>query len=142
MDDAPGVQVVESPQQLPNDLEDLLLLEDAEFLLEGEEGILCVFEYDVEVRRCGVVVVEFYYVLVVGKCEYLDLPDEVLHDLLGVLKGDRFLGEERVGLLLLHQVDEGVRAHSDALDAVEEELLGGVDMRGWLFGGRLGLLCG
>lgn len=50
MDDAPGVQVVESPQQLPNDLEDLLLLEDAEFLLEGEEGILCVFEYDVEVR--------------------------------------------------------------------------------------------
>ena len=88
MDDAPGVQVVESPQQLPNDLEDLLLLEDAEFLLEGKEGILCVFEYDVEVRRCGVVVVEFYYVLVVGKCEYLDLPDEVLHDLLGMLKGD------------------------------------------------------
>ena len=88
MDDAPGVQVVESPQQLPNDLENLLLLEDAEFLLEGEEGILCVFEYDVEVRRCGVVVVEFYYVLVVGKCEYLDLPDEVLHDLLGVLKSD------------------------------------------------------
>lgn len=66
MHDAPGVQVVESPQQLPNDLEDLLLLEDAEFLLEGEEGILCVFEYDVKVRRCGVVVVEFYYVLVVG----------------------------------------------------------------------------
>ena len=88
MDDAPGVQVVESPQQLPNDLEDLLLLEDAEFLLEGEEGILCVFEYEVEVRRCGIVVVEFYYVLVVGKCEYLDLPDEVLHDLLGMLKGD------------------------------------------------------
>lgn len=88
MDDAPGVQVVESPQQLSNDLEDLLLLEDAEFLLECEEGILCVFEYDVEVRRCGVVVVEFYYVLVVGKCEYLDLPDEVLHDLLGVLKSD------------------------------------------------------
>ena len=88
MDDAPGVQVVESPQQLPNDLEDLLLLEDAEFLLEGEEGILCVFEYDVEVRRCGIVAVEFYYVLVVGKCEYLDLPDEVLHDLLGMLKGD------------------------------------------------------
>ena len=88
MDDAPGVQVVESPQQLPNDLKDLLLLEDAEFLLEGEEGILCVFEYDVEVSWCVVVVVEFYYVLVVRKCEYLDLPDEVLHDLLGMLKGD------------------------------------------------------
>jgi hypothetical protein len=88
VDDAPGVQVVESPQQLPNDLEDFLLLEDAEFLLEGKEGILCVFEYDVEVSWCVVVVVEFYYVLVVRKCEYLDLPDEVLHDLLGMLKGD------------------------------------------------------
>lgn len=88
MHDAPGVQVVESPQQLPNDLEDLLLLEDAEFLLEGEEGILCVLEYDVEVSWCVVVVIEFYYVLVVGKCEYLDLPDEVLHDLLGMLKSD------------------------------------------------------
>jgi len=35
-----------------------------------------------------------------------------------------------VGLLLLHKVDEGVRAYSDALDAVEEELFIEMGMRG------------
>lgn len=34
-----------------------------------------------------VVVVEFYYVFVVGQSEDLDFSDEVWHDLLGVWEG-------------------------------------------------------
>lgn len=46
-----------------------------------------------------------------------------------MLKCYRFLSEERVGLLLLYEIDEGVCANSDALDTIEEELFIKMDMR-------------
>jgi hypothetical protein len=62
-------------------------------LLQSKERILSILQDDIEVGGCTVEVVELYYVLVIGECKNLDLPHQILHHLLRMLQGYRFLSE-------------------------------------------------
>ena len=106
MDYCQLVQVVESIEQLPHHLQHLLLLETGESLLEAEERILSVLHDEVDMRFAGVEVVQLNDVLVFGKGEDFDLPGKVIFDLVTVRGSYRFLGQQHLGVLLLHQVDK------------------------------------
>jgi hypothetical protein len=123
MDHSPGVQEGQSIQQLPSHFEHFLLLEDGELLLECEERVLCVLHDEVEVRFAGIAVVEFDDVFVVDHRQDLHLPHQVLPHLPRMRQRHCLLRQQHPALLLLHQVDEGVRAHPNRLDPIEEKRL-------------------
>lgn len=116
--------VLQSLQQLSNDLNYLFFLENAKFLLEIEERIFCELHHHIDMRFCGVDVVEGHDVGMREVEEDFDLTNEVLADLEGMLFGDRFLGEKHLGLFILHQVDKGMSPHSDRLNPEKEILFG------------------
>ena len=59
------VEIFECKEKLLDDLHDFFLFEDAELLLEVEEGILGEFCYQVNVGLGFIEMVHFYYVVVV-----------------------------------------------------------------------------
>lgn len=144
MHDTLAVQVVEAVEQLSRHLQHLLLLEDCKALLETAEGILSVFEYQVEMRLTNVAMVKFDDVLMIGKRKDFDLSDQILPHLPGMGKSDCLFRQQQVTAFLLNQRDEGVRSYSDGSDAIEEEGLG-VGRRGrrwWISGLAFQLLGG
>lgn len=91
MHDVEAVQVLECQQKLPDDLDNLLFLEDAELLLEVEEGIFSIFHNQIDVRFRGISVVQLDDIVVLQMVQKLDLPEKILPDLGRVLLGHRFL---------------------------------------------------
>jgi hypothetical protein len=83
MDNFQLMYVLQSKQQLSNDLDDLLFLENTEFLFEVEERIFCELHHHIDMRFCGVDVVK-------GEEDFY-LADKVLANLESVLFGNRFL---------------------------------------------------
>ena len=91
MDNFQLMYVLQSKQQLSNDLDDLFFLENAEFLFEVEERIFCELHHHIDMRFCGVDVVEGHDVGMGKVEEDFYLADKVLANLESVLFGDRFL---------------------------------------------------
>ena len=122
MHDAPGVQVGKPVEELPDHLHHLLLLKHAEPLLQGEERVLRVLQQQVEVALTRVAVVQFYDILVLAQGQDLYLSHQVLPNLPRMRQSDGLLRQQHPGLLLLHQRDEGVRAHPDGPHLIEKQI--------------------
>lgn len=125
------MQVIESVEQLSHNLKHFLLLEQSESLLEAEERIFSVLHDKVDMRFACIEVVQFYDVFVFSKGKDFDFPCKVIFDFVAVSDCYRFLSEQHLGVLLLHQVNKRVRSNSNGLDLIEKVCL--LALLSWFF---------
>lgn len=93
MHDCEFMQVIESVEQLPHNLQHFLLFKKSESLLKTEERILSVLHNKIDMRLACIEVVQLNDVFVFGNGEDFDFPRKVILDLVTVSNCDGFLSE-------------------------------------------------